>query len=100
MMKKNQTTSNQQQNLIEPPVVLDLKTLLMESKLSENEIGIIKRRLLENSESLGKVLQLLAKRLKQETGIPDLPESLKQLKEKEGKEIRSFDSIATVYCRS
>ena len=93
-MKKPQTTSNQQKNLIEPPVVLDFKTLLLESKLSENEIGIIKRRLLENSESFGKVLQLLAKRIKQETGIPDLLESIKQLKEKEGKEIRSFDSVA------
>jgi formate dehydrogenase maturation protein FdhE len=96
-MKK--TPNNQQRNLIEPPVVIDLRKLLTESKLSENEQGILKRRLLENREPFGKMLQLLARRVKQETGILDIPESLKQLEEKEGREIRNFDSIAKVLSR-
>ena len=89
-MKKKETTSCEQGNLI------DFKTLLTQSQLSENEQGIIKRRLLENSDSFGKVLQLLAERLKQETSIPDLSESLKLFKKKESKIVRSFDSIAKI----
>ncbi|EDN71515.1 hypothetical protein BGP_0900 [Beggiatoa sp. PS] len=98
-MKKTQNVPLSQGNLIEPPVVIDLKKLLTESKLSENEQGILKRRLLENRKPFGKVLQLLVKRIKQEPGILDMPESLKQLEEQEGKEIRSFDSIAKVLSR-
>ena len=96
-MKK--TPNNQQRNLIEPPVVIDLRKLLTESKLSENEQSILKRRLLENREPFGKMLQLLVRRVKQETGTLDMPKSLKQLEEKEGREIRSFDSIAKVLSR-
>jgi len=98
-MKKTQNAPLSQGNLIEPPVVIDLKKLLTESKLSENEQGILKRRLLENRKPFGKVLQLLVKRIKKEPGILDMPESLKQLEEQEGKEIRSFDSIAKVLSR-
>lgn len=98
-MKKKQTTPSQQGNLIKAPVVIDLRKLLAESKLSENEIGIIKRRLLENRESFGKVLQLLVRHTKQAPEIFDMPKSLKQLEEKEGKEVRSFDSIAKVLSR-
>ena len=72
-------TQPSQGNLIEPPVVIDFFQLFAESKLSENEIGILKRRLLENREPFGKLLQLLAKHIKQESGTPDLPESLKDL---------------------
>ena len=42
------------------------------------------------------MLQLLERRIKQEPGTVDMPQSLKQLEEQEGKEIRSFDSIAKV----
>ena len=98
-MKKTQNAPLSQGNLIEPPVVIDLKKLLTESKLSENEQGILKRRLLENRKPFGKVLQLLVKRIKKEPGILDMPESLKQVEEQEGKEIRSFDSIAKVLSR-
>jgi hypothetical protein len=99
-MKKTQKIPSQQGNLIKPPVVIDLRKLLTESKLSENEQGILKRRLLENREPFGKLLQLLVKRIKQEPEtLVDMPESLKQLEEKEGKKIRSFDSIAKVLSR-
>ena len=91
--------NNQQRNLIEPPVVIDLRKLLTESKLSENEQGILKRRLLESREPFGKFLQRLARQVKQEAGTLDLLESLKQLEEKEGREIRNFDAIAKVLSR-
>jgi hypothetical protein len=96
-MKKTQNPHSQQGNLIKPPVVIDLRKLL--TGLSENEQGIIKRRLIENREPFGKVLQRLVRQAKQETGTLDMPESLKQLEEKEGKEIRSFDAIAKVLSR-
>jgi hypothetical protein len=98
-MKKTQNSPSLQGNLIEPPVVINLKELLKESKLSENEQGILKRRLLENKGPFGKFLQRLARQIKQESGTLDIPESLKQLEEQEGKEIRSFDSIAKVLSR-
>ena len=98
-MKKTPNDRSQQGNLIEPPVVIDLRKLFTESNISENEQGIIKRRLLENREPFGKVLQSLVRRIKQETGTLDMPESLKQLEEKEGREIRNFDSIAKVLSR-
>jgi len=100
-MKKTPKSSqiSRQRNLIEPPVVIDLRKLLTESKLSENESGILKRRLLENREPFGKLLQRLVRQAKQETGTLDMPQSLKQLEEKEGKEIRNFDSIAKVLSR-
>ncbi|MEK8019053.1 MAG: hypothetical protein VSS75_019460 [Candidatus Parabeggiatoa sp.] len=95
-MKKTKNASSQQGHLIEQAIVVDLIKLLSESKLSENEKGIIKRRLIENREPFSDVLQRLVNKAKQETGSLDMPESLKQLEEKEGKEIRSFDSIAKV----
>jgi hypothetical protein len=73
--------------------------LLTESKLSENEQGIVKRRLIENRQAFGKVLQQLTKYAKQETGTFDLLESLKELEEKETREIRSFDAIAKILSR-
>jgi len=85
-----------QGHLIKPPVVIDLIKLLRNSKLSENEQGIVKRRLIENRKPFGKVLQDIVIQAKQETGTVDMPESLKQLEKKEGKEIRSFDAIAKV----
>jgi len=45
--------------------VVDLRKLLTESKISENEQGIIKRRLIENRKPFGKVL---LKELVQESG--------------------------------
>ena len=96
MKKTPNSPSFQQETLIEPPVFIDLTKLLTESKLSENEQGLIKRRLIESRYPFGKVLQLLAKRIKQEKGTLDLPKSLKQLEEQEGREIRSFDSVAKV----
>jgi len=92
-MKK---TPPSQGHLIKQPVVIDLIKLLRNSKLSENEQGIVKRRLLENKKPFGKVLQDIVIQAKQETGTVDMPESLKQLEKKEGKEIRSFDAIAKV----
>ncbi len=91
--------SSSQQNLIEPPVVVDFRQLLAESKLSENEQGIVKRRLIETREPFGKLLQRLALHIKQEKGHLDLPQSLKNLEEKEGREIRSFDAIAKILSR-
>ena len=98
-MPKMKKTLLSQGHLIKPPVVIDLIKLLRNSKLSENEQGIVKRRLLENKKSFGKVLQDIVMQAKQETGTVDMPESLKQLEKKEGKEIRSFDAIAKVLSR-
>ncbi|MCK5525415.1 MAG: hypothetical protein KAI83_19980, partial [Thiomargarita sp.] len=98
-MKKTPKSSTQQENLIEPPIIIDFIQLLTESKLSENEQGIVKRRLIENREQFSKVLQLLARRIKREPGILDFPQSLKQLEENEGREIRSFDSIVKILSR-
>jgi hypothetical protein len=96
-MKK--TSISQQENLIEPSIVIDFEKLFTDSKLSENEQGIVKRRLIENRQAFGKVLQQLAKHIKQETGTFDLLESLKELEEKETREIRSFDAIAKILSR-
>ena len=62
-MKKTPKPSKtaQQQNLIEPSIEIDFFKLLAESKLSENEQGIVKRRLLENREQFGKLMQCLVK---------------------------------------
>ena len=98
-MEKNENSSSEQQNLIEPAVVFDWIKLLTESKLSFNEMGIIKRRLIESRAAWEKVLQRLVNKAQQETSLVDIPESLKKLEEKEGKEIRSFDSIAKVLSR-
>jgi hypothetical protein len=95
-MKKTKNVSSEQGHLIKPAVVVDLRKLLSESKLSENEKGLLKRRLIESRQPFGEVLQRLVNEAKQETGDLDMPESLKQLEEKEGKEIRSFDAIAKV----
>jgi formate dehydrogenase maturation protein FdhE len=99
VMKKNQNSSSGQQNLIKPAVVFDWIKLLTESKLSDNDKGIIKRRLIESRAAWEKVLQRLVNRAQQETSAVDIPESLRKLEEKEGKEIRSFDSIAKVLSR-
>jgi hypothetical protein len=56
MKKTPKPHSFQQETLIEPPVVIDLTKLLTESKLSENEQGLIKRRLIESRKPFGKVL--------------------------------------------
>jgi len=96
-MKK--TPLSQQENLIEPSIVIDFDKLLADSKLSENEQGIVKRRLIENRQAFGKVLQQLAKHIKQETATFDLLESLKELEEKETREIRSFDAVAKTLSR-
>ncbi|RKZ40284.1 MAG: hypothetical protein DRQ49_08900 [Gammaproteobacteria bacterium] len=77
------TPISQQENLIEPPIVIDFDKLFTDSKLSENEQGIIKRRLIENRQAFGKVLQQLTNYAKQETATFDLLESLKELEEKE-----------------
>jgi len=97
-MKKTPKPSKtpSQGNLISPPIVIDFEKLLIESKLSENEQGIVKRRLIESREAFGKMLQRLLNQNKQEKGTIDLPQSLKELEEKEKREIRSFDSIAKI----
>ena len=88
--------TSQQLNLLEPPAVLDLFKLLTESDLSENEQGILKRRLIENREQFGKFLQRLLKSAEKEDKILDMPESLKKLEKDEGRQLRSFDSVAKV----
>jgi hypothetical protein len=93
-MTKNH--SPQQGNLIDPPVVLDLKELLTESGLSENEQGIVTRRLIETSEPFEKFLQCLLRQAETETSTIDIHSSLKQLEKQESREIRSFDSIAKI----
>ncbi len=97
-MKKTPKPSKtpSQGNLISPAIVIDFGKLLIESKLSENEQGIVKRRLIESREAFGKLLQRLVNQSKQEKGTVDLPQSLKELEEKEKREIRSFDSIAKI----
>ena len=93
-MKKTKHASSQQGHLIAPAVVVDLRKLLSESNLSENEKGLLTRQLIENRELFSEVLQQLVNQAKQEMGSLDMPESLKQLEEKEGKEL--LDSIAKV----
>jgi len=97
-MKKKPKPSKtpSQGNLIDPPILIDFEKLLNNSKLSENEQGILKRRLIESRDAFGKMLNSLAKVLKQEKGTVDLPQSLKKFEEKEKREIRSFDSITKI----
>jgi len=95
-MKKTSMSSQkpQQESLIEPPIVIDLLELLTETKLSENEQGILKRRLLENRKPFEQFLQRLLQRASKHT--LDIGESLKKLEKDETREIRSFDAIAKV----
>ncbi|MEN8215902.1 MAG: hypothetical protein ABFS56_05910 [Pseudomonadota bacterium] len=68
--------------------------LLSKTKLSKNEQGIIKRRLLENSGEFGEFLQQM---LRSGTNQSiDIFESLKELEKKEKRKITSFDSVAKV----
>ncbi|RKZ54043.1 MAG: hypothetical protein DRR16_06140 [Candidatus Parabeggiatoa sp. nov. 3] len=64
--------------------------------MSENEQGLIKRRLLENRELFTNVLQLLLQWGEQANKTIDIGASLKKLEEDEKKEVRSFDAIAKV----
>jgi hypothetical protein len=97
-MKKTTKSSqaSKQESLIEPPLVIDFVKLLAQSHLSENEQGLIKRRLLENREMFTNVLQLLLQWGTQANKTIDIGASLKKLEEDEKKEVRSFDSIAKV----
>jgi hypothetical protein len=86
--------SPRQGNLIEPPAVLDFSELITKTKLSENEQGILKRRLIENRKQFEDFLQLLLREVEKETATLDVSQSLKKLEEEEKREIRSFDAIA------
>jgi len=92
-MKKN---SPQQGNLFEPPAVFDFSKLITKTKLSENEQGILKRRLIENRKPFETFLQLLLQEVEKEKKTLDVSQSLKNLEEDEKREIRSFDAIAKV----
>jgi hypothetical protein len=100
-MKKTPKSSQspRQLNLIEPPVALDLTHSFAESKLSENESGILKRRLIESQGPFGKWLQWLVGQAQQAKTLFDMPESLKKLEEQEGREVRSFYSNGSVLSR-
>jgi len=77
-------------------MMIDFIQLLAQSALSENEQGIIKKRLLENRKLFAKILQLLLQWSKQTNQTIDIGASLKKLEEDETREVRSFDSIAKV----
>jgi hypothetical protein len=95
MTKTTQSSqSSKQDSFIEPPLVIDFVKLLAQSHLSENEQGLIKRRLLENREMFTNVLQLLLQWAEQAKQTIDIGASLKKLEKDERKEIRSFDAIA------
>ena len=100
-MRKNHLLSQtpEQRTLIEPPVKIDFAQLLAEAALSENEQGIVKRRLLENRDSFGNVLQRLLQWADKEGKTLDIPGSLKELEKEESREIKSFDSIAKILSR-
>jgi len=98
-MKKTQKQNSPQINLVEPPIEIDFLKLLTQSALSENEQGILKRRLIENREQFGKMLQLLLQQADKEKRTIDIRQSLKNLEKEEGREIRSFDSIAKILTR-
>jgi len=100
-MKKTheQYQNSPQRNLVEPPIVIDFLKLLTQSALSENEQGIVKRRLIENREQFGTILQLLLQLADKEERTIDIQQSLKKLEKEEGREIRSFDSIAKILTR-
>ncbi len=97
-MKKTTKSSqaSKQESFIEPPLVIDFVKLLAQSHMSENEQGLIKRRLLENRELFTNVLQLLLQWGEQANKTIDIGASLKKLEEDEKKEVRSFDAIAKV----
>ncbi|MEN8219166.1 MAG: hypothetical protein ABFS56_22935 [Pseudomonadota bacterium] len=88
------TNSPQQGNLIEPPTAIDFSKLITEAKLSKNEQGILKRRLIESRKPFEVFLQLLFREVEKEKITPDIPQSLKNLEENEKREIASFDAIA------
>jgi hypothetical protein len=93
----NSSQSSKQDSFIEPPLVIDFVKLLAQSHLSENEQGLIKRRLLENREMFTNVLQLLLQWAEQAKQTIDIEaSSLKKLEKDETKEVRSFDGIAKV----
>jgi hypothetical protein len=97
MTKTTQSSqSSKQDSFIEPPLVIDFVKLLAQSHLSENEQGLIKRRLLENREMFTNVLQLLLQWAEQAKQTIDIGASLKQLEKDQTKEVRSFDGIAKV----
>jgi hypothetical protein len=100
-MKKTykRSQNSPQRNLIETPTVIDFFQLFSQSTLSENEQGIVKRRLIENREQFGNILQLLLQQADKEKRTIDIHQSLKNLEEDEGREIRSFDSIAKILTR-
>ena len=97
-MKKTSKPSqaSKQGSLFDPPAVIDFLELLAQSTLSENEQGLVKRRLLENQKSFAQFLQLSLQRVSQTNQTIDISASLKKLEEKETREIKSFDSIAKV----
>ena len=88
--------ASKQGSLLDSPVVIDFIKLLVQSALSENEQGLVKRRLLENRKLFAKVLQLLLQWAEQANQTIDIGASLKKLEEDETREVRSFDSIAKV----
>jgi len=97
-MKKplNSSQASKQESFIEAPVVIDFVKLLAQSALSENEQGLVKRRLLENRKLFTEVLQLLLQWSEQANQTIDIDASLKKLEEDETRKVRSFDSIAKV----
>jgi len=86
-MKKTQEQNSPQRNLVGPPIVIDFFKLLTQSALSENEQGIVKRRLIENRKQFGTMLQLLLQQADKEKGTIDIQQSLKKLEKEEGREI-------------
>ncbi|TGO01996.1 hypothetical protein PN36_32360, partial [Candidatus Thiomargarita nelsonii] len=83
-MKKN---SPQQGNLIEPAAVFDFSKIITKTKLSENEQGILKRRLIENRKPFETFLQLLLQEVEKEKKTLDVSQSLKNLEENEKREV-------------
>jgi hypothetical protein len=100
-MKKTSKSSqtSKQGSLFDPPVMVDLAKLLAQAGLSENQQGIVKRRLLESRDSFKKVLQLLLQQAEQLNQTIDLDGSFDQLEKNETREVRSFDSIAKVLAK-
>jgi hypothetical protein len=100
-MKKTSKSSPKpkQESLIDSPVVIDFLELLTQSALSENEQGILKRRLLENRKLFAKVLQLLLQKAEQAKQTIDIEASLKKLEDDETREIRSFDAMAKILAK-
>jgi hypothetical protein len=93
---KPSQNSEQRNSTDKPSVVIDLSELLAESNLSEDEQRHIKKVLIESPEPFGKWLQWLVRQAQQTTAPLDIHESLKQLEEQEGREIISFESLATL----